>query len=339
MQAIIESLEIHLPERIVTNEELAGRLGKWTAEEIFRKTGMRERRFAARDECSSDLAIAAARKLIAGGRLNPSDVDYILFCTQSPDYFLPQTAPIIQDRLGLPRTCGSLDFNHGCAGFVAGLSIAKGLIASSQARCVLFLTGETYSKFINPKDGSVATLFGDAGSATVVRACDTNTPAGIGEFVFGSDGRGAKNLIVPAGALRKPRSEATAIEATDSDGNTRSENDLYMNGRDVFRFAIVEVPKTVKALLEKARQTPDDIDYLILHQANRYMLDQLAQRLPVPKEKIPYEFEDVGNTVSCTIPITLHRLQGRGELRSGSRLLLVGFGVGYSWAACTLTWA
>jgi 3-oxoacyl-[acyl-carrier-protein] synthase-3 len=172
----------------------------------------------------------------------------------------------------------------------------------------------------------------------VIRARE-ETDAGIGEFVFGTDGRGGKNLIVPAGGMRKPRTPQTAQETTDSDGNTRSENDLYMNGRDVFRFAISEVPRTYRSLLAKTGLAPEQLDYLILHQANKYMLDQLVRRLELPKEKIPYEFEDIGNTVSNTIPIVLERLLKRDTLHPGQQLMLIGFGVGYSWAACTVRWA
>ena len=337
MHAFIDAIASYFPQRVVSNEEIAAKVGKWTADEIFQKTGIRERHFAAADEFSSDIAVAAAQRLIDTGKLDPAEVDYILFCTQSPDYHLPQTAPTIQSRLGLPRACGALDINQGCAGFVIGLSIAKGLIASKQAKCILFLTGETYSKFMNPGDASVYSLFGDAGCATVIRAGE-DASEGIGEFIFGSDGRGAGNLIVPAGGMRKPHSEQTAIETTDADGNTRSENNLYMNGRDIFRFAITEVPRSIAALLEKTQQSPESIDFLVLHQANKYMLDQLVKRLPFPGEKVPYEFSDIGNTVSCSIPIVLERLNARGALQDGTRLILVGFGVGYSWAACSLRW-
>ena len=337
-QAVIESIAAFLPERVVGNEELARTISRWSAADIFQKTGIRERRFASPGECSSDLAVGAARKLMEEGRMNPAEIDYVIFCTQSADYALPASACLIQDRLGLHTTCGASDVNQGCSGYVTGLSLSKGLIVSRQARCVLLLTGETYSKYINPRDAAVATLFGDAGTATVIRARE-ETDAGIGEFVFGTDGRGGKNLVVPAGGMRKPRTPQTAQETTDSDGNTRSENDLYMNGRDVFRFAISEVPRTYRSLLAKTGLAPEQLDYLILHQANKYMLDQLVRRLELPKEKIPYEFEDIGNTVSNTIPIVLERLLKRDTLHPGQQLMLIGFGVGYSWAACTVRWA
>ena len=336
-RAVITAIATHVPERVLTNEELEARGIGLTAAQILDKTGIEERRIAAPDECASDLAYQAARKLINQGALKPEEVDYVLFCTQSPDYFLPTSACLLQERLGLPRTCGAMDYNQGCSGYVVGLSLAKGLIESQQAQCVLLLTGETYSKHIHPQDRSVCTLFGDGGTATVIR-WDETTTGGLGQFVFGTDGRGGKNLMVRAGGFRMPRSEATAQETVGKDGTIRSDNHLYMNGPEIFRFAIQVVPQTVNLLLEKAGLKKEELDYVILHQANRYMLDTLSRKLQLPKEKVPYEFAGVGNTVSCTIPIVLERMMQRDELRGGARCLLVGFGVGYSWAGAVVTW-
>lgn len=336
-RAVIDGVASWVPENRLTNDDLADRLGTWSADRILAKTGIRERRIAAPDECSSDLAVRAAQRLIGDGRLDPNEIDYILLCTQSPDFFLPTTACLIQERLGAPRTCGALDFNLGCSGYVYGLSLAKGLIESGQARCVLLLTAETYSKYINPKDRSVRSLFGDGAAATVVRAQE-GTEAGIGQFLFGTDGRGGKNLIVPAGASRLPASEATAVETEDADGNVRSQNDLAMNGREIFRFAIETVPRAIKTLLERAKLAMEDIDFVIFHQATTFMLSELTRKIHIPAEKVPLEIEDIGNTVSSTIPIVIERLAARNALKTGHRLLLVGFGVGYSWAGGLVTW-
>lgn len=337
VRARISAVASHVPERVLTNDELAERPGGYSAQQIFEKTGIRERRIAGEEECASDLAVAAAEKLFAGGAVTPDEVDYLLFCTQSPDYLLPTTACSIQARLGLPRTCGAIDFNQGCSGYVVGLSLAKGLIESGQARCVLLLTGDTYSKYVHPQDRSVCTVFGDGAAATAIRA--HQGAGGLGEFVFGTDGRGAKQLIVPTGGMRQPRTPATAIEQEDSDGNVRSSDNLYMNGREIFRFAITAAPKAIRVLMEKQSWTADELDHVILHQANRFMLDELVKRLKVDAERVPYEFEDRGNTVSSTIPIVLERMIESGRLDSGAKVLLCGFGVGYSWAGCTLEWA
>jgi len=337
LKAIIRDVASHLPDARLTNQELAEREEGFSAEQIFKKTGIAERPVAAPGECASDLATAAAEKLFAKTGVEPGDVDYLLFCTQSPDYFLPATACVIHNRLGLPQACGAIDFNQGCSGYVYGLSLAKALIESGQAKRVLLLTGDTYTKYIHPRDRSVCTLFGDGAAATIGEAREGSS-GGLGVFQFGTDGRGADKLIVPAGASRRPRSEETAREETDADGNVRSAENLYMNGRDVFRFAITTVPRSFRNLLQAAEWSADDVDYLLLHQANRFMLDELVTRLKIAEEKAPYHFEKLGNTVSSTIPLVLERLLDEGKLSQGNRLAMLGFGVGYSWAGCAMEW-
>lgn len=298
------------------------------------KTGIFSRHIAGTDECASDLAFQAAEKLLSGMQIDRTTIDVLLFCTQSPDHYLPATACILQHRLGLPVTCAALDFNQGCSGFVYGLFLAKSLILSGEAKRVLLLTGDTYSKFINPRDRSVRVLFGDAAAATLVTA---ETGAEIGAISLGTDGEGAANLIVPAGAARRPVCAATRQEITDHNGSTRSEENLFMDGQEVFEFTLRRVPAAVDATLKKAGLSREQIDWFVFHQANKFMLDQLRSRLKLPAEKIPLHFADLGNTVSSTIPITLHSSSGR--FLEGNRLLLVGFGVGYSWGACQLTWS
>jgi 3-oxoacyl-[acyl-carrier-protein] synthase III len=337
IKAVIRDVASHLPAARLTNEDLAAREGGFSAEQIFEKTGILERPTASEGECASDLAAEAAKKLFAKTGIGPGDVDYLLFCTQSPDYFLPATACLLQDRLGLPRACGAIDFNQGCSGYVYGLSLAKALIESGQSRRLLFLTGDTYTRYIHPQDRSVCTLFGDGATATVIEGRE-DAAGGLDTFQFGTDGRGADKLIVPAGAFRTPRSAQTAVEETDADGNVRTAENLYMNGRDVFRFAITTVPRSFSGLLTAAGWTPEDVDYLLLHQANRFMLDELVTRLKVPREKTPYLFERLGNTVSSTIPLVLEKLIDDGCLSAGKRLAMLGFGVGYSWAGCTVEW-
>jgi len=337
-RAIVQSIATHIPEAVLTNEELATRFGNWSAGEILAKTGIRERHIAASGECASDLAFAATRKLIENQRLNPSAVDTLLFCTQSPDFLLPTTACILQDRLGLPKSILALDFNLGCSGYVVGLSLAKALIESDQARTVLLLTADTYSKFIHPMDRSVCTLFGDGASASLLVAADDEAK-GLQTFLFGTDGKGANQLIIPAGGCRTPRSAETAIAKTDADGNIRTADNIYMNGREIFRFAITTVPKTVTQLMEKSGLAKESVDYLVLHQANRYMMEELTRKMHWPPEKVPMHFDRLGNTVSSTIPFVLQQMITDGRLTPGKKLLLIGFGVGYSWAGCSVVWA
>lgn len=330
MNATIRAIAYHLPEEVLDNERLATEYPGWTAEKIEQKTGIRERHIAAPAECASDLAVAAGLRLFNDGGCTPDEVDYLLLCTQSPDYFLPATACLIQERLSLRTGCGALDFNQGCSGFVYGLGVAKGLIETGQAENVLLVTAETYSKHIHPGDKSVRAIFGDAAAATLVQVSRTGQKS-IGPFVYGTDGRGAKNLIVPTGGLRSPfASQAKSVE--DSSGNTRTINNLYMNGPEIFNFTLRIVPDTVSKLLTKAGKRMEDIDLFVFHQANQYMLEHLKRKLKVPDEKMPIMMAHCGNTVSSTIPVLLKDLETAGRLKNGQCLMLLGFGVGYSWA-------
>ena len=336
MTATIHAIDYYLPERVLDNAALAAEFPDWPADKILAKTGIARRRIAATDECSSDLAAKAAERLLARVPSMLSQIDFVLFCTQSPDYFLPTTACILQHRLGLAKTCGALDFNLGCSGYVYGLSLAKGLIESGQARNVLLLTGETYSKYMHPEDKSVRTLFGDAGTATLVCTSDSQEPA-IGPFVFGTDGSGALNLIVKTGASRFAIDpNAPVIE--DASGNRRTENHLFMNGAEIFSFTLKAVPAAVQSLLAKACAEKSAVDFWVFHQANQYMLDHLRKKIDIPVERFALALQECGNTVSCSIPIALRDLETTGRLTRGACLGLVGFGVGYSWCAALIRW-
>jgi 3-oxoacyl-[acyl-carrier-protein] synthase-3 len=336
MKAYIRAIDYHLPAGRLDNTSLAALHPDWPPEKIEAKTGFVSRAVAAPGECSSDLAVAAARNLFASAGINPGEIDFLLLCTQTPDYLLPTTACLVQHRLGLPTTCGALDFNLGCSGFVYGLSLAKGLIETGQARHVLLITAETYTHLLHEGDKSVRALFGDGAAATLVSGRPAESDL-IGPFVFGTDGAGAPNLIVPAGGLRKPAlPDARVIE--DTGGNRRTENNLFMNGPEIFNFTLKVVPLSVSSLLAKANLTPDEIDLWVVHQANRFMLDHLRRKLGISPEKFPFLLSECGNTVSSTIPIALRMLQTQGRMPPGGRLGLLGFGVGYSWAGVTVRW-
>jgi 3-oxoacyl-[acyl-carrier-protein] synthase-3 len=327
----------HLPDRVLGNEELAALYPSWSAEKIEEKTGIRERRIAADGETASDLAYLAATKLFDQGRIAREDVDFLILCTQAPDYILPTTACVLQDRLGLGRHIGALDINLGCSGFVYGLSLAAGLIAAGHAQNVLLLTADTYSKYIHSGDKSVRTLFGDGAAATLIAKEVSGGSASIGPFIFGTDGRGAKDLIVETGGFRVPKSAETAVEKEDGSGNVRSRDNLYMSGANVMAFTLREVPKVFAALQNKSEVTAEEIDFVVLHQANKFMLDGLQKKLGLPDDKVPRLYEDIGNTVSSTIPFVLASLEKGDRLKPGTRLALVGFGVGLSWAAAMIT--
>lgn len=324
-RATIVAIEYHLPAQTLTNADLANQFPEWGAQKIAEKTGIQCRHVAAEGELSSDLAAAAAKRLFASGAAESHDIDYVLFCTQTPDFGLPTSACLLQHRLGLRTDAGALDFNLGCSGYVYGLSLAKGLIETGQARCVLLLTAETYTKLLDPADKTVRTIFGDAGAATIVRG-DSKGSGSIGPFVFGTDGSGGPNLVCHRGGLRGPVAEAAGHEA------------LWMNGPEIFNFTLRVVPAVIEAVLSKAGLAKDEVDRYIFHQANGYMLSHLQKKLGVPEEKFIVAMSHCGNTVSCTIPIALRVAHETGRLQPGQRLMLVGFGVGYSWGAVLIDW-
>jgi 3-oxoacyl-[acyl-carrier-protein] synthase-3 len=331
-RAAIEAISFYLPEGKLTNAELAGEFGDWDADKILQKTGIAIRSVAAADECASDLGVAAARRLFESGACSATDVDFLLFCTQSPDYFMPTTACLIQDRIGLRTDCGGIDFNLGCSGFVYGLALAKSLIEAGTVTNVLLITAETYSKFINPRDRSARTIFSDGAAATFIRSIDSDNEL-IGPFVFGTDGSGGQEVIVPAGGSRHPLTAESAIEKEDRSGNWRSEKNFYMNGPEVFNFAIRTVPRVIKQLLTNWGRGMDEVDYFIFHQANTFMLEHLRDKLKIPSEKFWIDLENYGNTVSSTIPIALENAKKKGAISVGDNVAIIGFGVGYSWGA------
>lgn len=332
-RAAIKAIASYLPPDVLTNEQLAAEFAEYTPDKIFDKTGISVRHIAAAGECPSDLGVAAAKRLFESGACSPGDIDFLIFCTQGPDHFLPATACIMQDRLGLGTDCGAIDMNQGCSGFVYGLALAKSLVDAGTAANVLLITADTYSKFINPRDKSVRTLFGDGAAATLITGVASEREM-IGPFVFGSDGSGAGDLIVPAGGLRLASdAEGAKIETEDEQGNWRSPGDLYMNGGAIFNFTLKTVPLALERLLEKADLSLDAIDLFIPHQANKFMLDRLRGRLKIPAEKFYCDMEQTGNTVSSTIPIAFEQATDKGLLKKGDKVALIGFGVGLSWAA------
>ena len=335
MKAFLAAIRTALPRATLANDQLASEYPGWSAEKIHAKTGVATRHIAAAGECASDLAVTAARRLMEQESVAPSSVDFILYCTQTPDYILPSTACTLQHRLGLPMACGALDYNLGCSGYIYGLGLAKALIETDQARTILLLTADTYSKLINPADKSVRTLFGDGAAATLISL--GSEECSIGPFVYGTDGGGAANLIVPTGGMRRPVVFQAELVPDDS-GNSRTVNDLYMNGAEVFNFTLRAVPQAIQQLLAKAGIAQDDVDLYVFHQANRFMLDHLRRKLQIPLEKFVIAMEEVGNTVSSSIPMALERAQETGQLKRGARVMLVGFGVGYSWGATLVRW-
>ena len=325
MKAYIKALTYALPKKALTNEQLVEEFPEWSVDKIANKVGIHTRHIADENETAADLAVRAAEKLFATEtNIDKNKIDFVLFCTQSPDYFLPTSACLIQDKLGLPTTCGALDFNLGCSGYIYGLSLAKGLIMGGIAKNVLFLTGETYTKHLHPKDKGNRTIFGDAGSATLI---STEGFAEIGNFSLGTDGKGAENLIVKTGAFRHKNTMNDL--SFDEKANPTSSDYLFMNGSEIFNFTIDIIPTLIKDILDKNELFKKDIDGYVFHQANAFMLNFLRKKLKIEEEKFHYYMSEVGNTVSATIPIVLCEKLKENKLKGN--ILLAGFGVGYSW--------
>jgi len=329
MNSFVKAVSYYLPEKILSNEQLAREFPEWTVEKIASKIGVNKRHIAGEDKTALDMGLKAAEKLFTENDIDQSTIDFLLFCTQSPDYFLPTSACIIQNRLGLPTSCGALDFNLGCSGYVYGLALAKGMIAGNIVKNVLLITAETYSKHLHPKDKGNRTIFGDAAAATLI---STDGFAEIGEFVLGTDGRGAENLIVKTGAGRNknPKNDLHF----DENNNPKSSDYLFMDGGEIFNFTSEAVPRLIEEVLKKNHLLKENIDLFVFHQANKYMMNYLRKLIEIDNDKFYICLENTGNTVSSTIPIALYEARRENKLKN--KVLLAGFGVGYSWGGVTL---
>jgi len=332
MGAFIKAISYFLPDRVVTNEDLVKEFPEWDVEKVYSKVGVKERHLAAESETAGDLAEKAARKLFDEHQVSPSDIDFLLLCTQSPDYRLPSTACILQDRLGIPTSAGAFDYDLGCSGCIYGMAVAKGLIVAGMASNVLLLTAETYTKYLHPDDKSNRTIFGDGAAACLISK--EKGLAEIGDFVFGTDGSGADNLMVKTQGARFP--ERTGLSTKDDDGHVNREDYLYMNGSAIFNFTLEQVPPMIKQLLEKSGLGKEDIDYFVFHQANKYMLSTLRKICGIPKDKFHIDLEHTGNTVSSTILISLKDSLEQGLIRPGMKVMACGFGVGLSYGGTIL---
>ena len=331
IDAFIKGISYYLPEKIVTNEDLVLQFPEWTVDKIISKIGISQRHIAAENQTASDMAVKAAEKLFDEYKIDRTTIDYIILVTQSPDYFLPTTACIIQDRLGLPTSIGAIDVNQGCSGFIVGISLAKGLLLGSMAKNVLLLTAETYSKYIHPKDKGNRTIFGDAAAATLI---STDGFAKIKNFSFGTDGKGAENLIVKTGAHRLKCSLNDL--KFDEQGNPKSSDFLFMDGSEIVNYTLDYFPPLIKETLSRNNLKQSEIDLCVFHQANKFIMELLRKKLKVEDEKFYRYFENTGNTVSSTIPIALKESIKDKTILNKKYILLAAPGLGYSWAGTIL---
>lgn len=300
---------------------------------IVALTGVKTYRRAADGVCSSDLCQAAAEKLLEGLDLGRGDFDAVVLATMTPDYRVPSTACVLQDRLGFDQSVVAYDVNMGCSGFVVGLYNACSLIKGAGLRRVLLLAGDTQTKLCHPEDKNVVFIMGDAGTATVVEA---DPSAGDIVVELRTDGGRFESLYVPAGGFRKPSTDETREVRERPDGGFRSDDDIFMNGMEIFKFAATDVVKSISEFMEAEKLTADNVRTLFLHQANQFMNDKIARKLGFSKEQLPYTIQEFGNTGSASIPLTLASHFSRsGPGEDGHRTVMSGFGVGLSWGVAT----
>ena len=331
VRAAVTAVAGHLPERVLSNEDLVAQFGTWSAEKISQKTGIDARHIGGPQEFTSDLAVAAAEELFQRTGRGRDDIDLVLLTTVTPDYLVPFTAGMIQDRLGLPTTTGAMDITLGCSGYVYGLGLAAGMIESGRARNVLLLTADRFSTFVDEAGQDVRSLFGDGAAATLIEAVpegQTTTGGLIGTCRYGTDGSGAKNLLVPTSAVK---GFAGAEEPHPGDKPV-----LHMEGAQVFDFTLRTVAPHIREVLADNELEVGDVDLFVFHHANLFMMEHLRRRLRISDEQFVVHIADVGNTISSSIPIAYDRAMQAGKVKPGSKVALVGFGVGYSWGTVLL---
>lgn len=331
MGAFIKAVSYYLPEGTLTNTDLARLFPEWEESKIEKKLGVKKRHIVTKDETAADLAYMAAKRLMEENCISEQSIDFILLCTQSPDYFLPTTACLLQARLGIPTTAGALDFNLGCSGCIYGLALAKGLIEAQIARNVLLITAETYSKYIEEDDKGNRSIFGDGAAACLI---STDGMAQIGEFVLGTDGNGAEHLIVRTGAARHP--DKTGKFEVDEEGHKKHDDHLYMNGGAIFNFTLEKLPELVDGILKKNHINANGVDFYIFHQANKFMLNTIRKVCGIPVDKFYIDMTQTGNTVSSTVLIGLKESLDSGLIKKGDTVIITGFGVGLSWGGTCL---
>lgn len=329
MPARIHSTRYFLPKNAYTNANFFAEFPELKGSSL-EKTGIKSRRIAQKDEVSSDLALAAAELLIKEEGIDRSSIDFILYNSADLDYYTPATSCVLQGKLGLSNSCGTMDIVNGCSSYVYAVGIAAGLIESMGARNVLLLTSSTLSRYIHPKDKSNRFLFGDAATATLITHSET---ADIGPFVYGTNGKSAERIIIRHGSARFPLGEASFMDRTDEYGNTTNDASFDMDGTSIFLFSVRTVPGMIDEVLTKASLTKEDIGLFIFHQPNVFLNEHLRKKIGIAEERFYHCMENFGNTAHNSIPIAIREAQKEGRLKPGMKAVLAGFGSGLSWAA------
>lgn len=331
----ISALSACVPKQVIDNYHYD--LDIWPEEEIRKvvdKVGVVERRFADDKTCSSDLCFAAAEKLIADNGIDRNEIDLLVFLSQTPDYRMPATSILLQDRLGLPVSTMAFDISLGCSGFINALSIVYAMMQNQGFHKALLLDGETRSKVYSRKDRREAFIFGDAGVAALI---ERDEKFGESHFSLNSDGSRGNLIMIPGGGYRNMSSIETLKEkVVDEYGNVRTDENGYMNGADVFNFVIVEVPKDIKRLIAASGDDIQKMDYYVFHQANAFINNYIAKKMKLDKERIPWTIQKYGNTSSVSVPLTIVS-ELKDNMQGKKKLMLSAFGVGMAWATAIVS--
>ncbi len=330
MNVEIHDIAGYLPARIETNEMLAAENPTWDMAAIASRTGVLSRHIAAEGETAFDLACRACDVLFSSNPGARDSIDAVIFCTESGDYIMPPNSCLLHKYLDLPDNVLAFDFNLACSGYVYGLTLAGSLISSGVSSNVLLVNADTYSKYIHKNDRASRVLFGDAAAVTLLRP--STSPSRIVDVLCSTSGKNFAKFIIPAGGCRTPKSDQTSIPVEDKSGNTRTLEQIQMDGLGILTFVNTKVPEQIRAVLKRNSLTLDDIDLFVFHQASKPALDSLNRLLRIPAGKSYSNLSEVGNTVSASIPLALKNAMSEGLIQRGSRVLLSGFGVGLSWA-------
>ena len=322
-----------VPSTIIDNLKYTAFFPEEQVKEVVDKVGIYERRFADKNTCSSDLCFAAAQKLIFDNKVDRSEIDLLVFISQTPDYRMPATSITLQHRLGLNNNCVAFDINLGCSAFIYGMSVVFSMMQTGAFRKALILDGETRSKVYSPRDRRSAFIFGDGGIAAIV---ERNNKFGESYMSLNSDGSRADLIMIKAGGYRHPSTPETLKEkVVDEYGNMRSEEQGYMRGGDVFTFVIREIPRDIKKTLATANISIDQLDFIVFHQANNFINSFIAKKMKLDVTKIPHTIEKYGNTSSVSVPLTIVS-ELKNKLVGEKTLLLSAFGVGMTWATAII---
>jgi len=334
MNCKLANIEYFLPGKIVTNADLLKENPSWHIEALVEKTGVLSRHISEDGQTALDLAYEACSKLFAAGAINKDEVGALIFCTQSPDYLLPGNASILHGKLGLSDGAWAFDINLACSGYIYGLALARSLLNTYSWDNVLLVASDTYSKYIHPKDRSVRLLFGDGAAVTLIRKAER----GIIDVNIGTFGKKYDKFIIPAGGCRIPGSRETKKEITDNSGNIRTQENIFMEGFSLLSLAMAKVPENIRSILDANKLRVEDIDLFIFHQASKAILDVLAGSLQIPEEKVFSNISSIGNIVSASIPAAIKDALNEDRIRRGDKILLCGFGAGFSWGSIILEW-